>query len=162
AAGTEADIAGQQQLLATVRCDLDAAVEAVNNSELVRGQIRNLRNLTEDRELLKPIDDLDDKITKIEGQLLELRTTGRGQDGVRFGSKLVQKIAYLANGLQSADFKPTNQQLAVKKELEARVKRLQERSGEGPPRDVTASNERMKGRALPGTAAPPARHPARQ
>jgi uncharacterized protein YicC (UPF0701 family) len=140
-----------------VRRDLDAAVGAVNDSELVRGQLRNLRNLTQDRELLKTIDDLDEKVTTIEGQLLELRTTGRGQDGVRFGSKLVQKITYLANSLQSADFKPTNQQLAVQKDLETRLKTLQGQVGEVFTRDVTTFNERMKGTALPGIAAPPRR-----
>jgi hypothetical protein len=153
-AGTEADIAAQQQFLAGVRRDLDAAVDAVNNSELVRGQIRNLRNLTTDRELLKPVNDLDDKIVAIEGQLLELRTTGHGQDGVRFGSKLVQKITYLANGLQSADFKPTNQQVAVQRDLEARLKALQDQIGEVLTRDVAAFNERMKGTALPAIAPP--------
>ena len=153
-AGTEADIAAQQQFLSSVRRDLDAAVEAVNNAELVRGQIRNLRTLTQDRELLKPIADLDEKIIALEGQLLELRTTGRGQDGVRFGSKLVQKIAYLANGLQSADFKPTNQQLAVQKDLEAKLKTLQDQIDGVLTKDVAAFNERMKGTALPGIAPP--------
>jgi photosystem II stability/assembly factor-like uncharacterized protein len=156
-AGTDADIAAQQQFLSTVRRDLDAAVDAVNNAEVVRGQIRNLRNLTRDRELLKPIDDLDEKIIAIEGQLLELRTTGRGQDGVRFGSKLVQKITYLGNGLQSADFRPTNQQLAVQKDLETRLKALQDRMADALTKDVAAFNDRMKGTALPGIAAPPAR-----
>jgi hypothetical protein len=160
-AGTEADIAAQQQFLSTVRRDLDAAVDAVNNAELVRGQIRNLRNLTTDRELLKPIDDLDNKIIAIEGQLLELRSTGRGQDGVRFGSKLVQKIGYLANGVQSADFKPTNQQQAVQKDLESKLKALQDQMGNALTQDVAAFNERMKGTALPGIAAP-ARRPGSQ
>src|SRR5262249_27340186 len=85
-AGTEADIAAQQQFLMNVRRDLDAAVEAVNNSELVRGQISNLRNLTQDAEIKRVIDDLDNKVIGIESQLVELRSTGRGQDGVRFGS----------------------------------------------------------------------------
>src|SRR5262249_52162686 len=161
-AGTEADIAAQQQFLAGVRRDLDAAVDAVNNAELVRGQIRNLRNLTQDRELRKPIDDLDEKIIAIEGQLLELRTTGRGQDGVRFGSKLVQKIGYLANGAQSADFKPTNQQLAVQKDLEAKLKTLQTQVGDVLSKDVNAFNDRMKGTGLPGIAVPPARRPGSQ
>ena len=140
---------------------MNAAVDAVNNAELVRGQIRNLRNLTTDRELLKPIDDLDNKIIAIEGQLLELRSTGRGQDGVRFGSKLVQKIGYLANGVQSADFKPTNQQQAVQKDLESKLKALQDQMGNALTQDVAAFNERMKGTALPGIAAP-ARRPGSQ
>jgi hypothetical protein len=153
-AGTEADIVAQQQFLTSVRRDLDTAVDAVNNAELVRGQIRNLRNLTTDRELLKPINDLDEKVIALEGQLLELRTTGRGQDGVRFGSKLVQKIGYLANGLQGADFKPTNQQLAVEADLEARLRTLQTQIDGVLTRDVAAFNERMKGTALPGIAVP--------
>jgi len=161
-AGTEADIAAQQQFLTSVRRDLDAAVEAANNSELVRGQIRNLRNLTQDREIKKMFDDLDDKVIAIEGELLELRTTGRGQDGVRFGSKLVQKITYLANGLQSADFKPTNQQLAVQKDLEAKLKALQGQIGDVLSRDLTTFNERIKGTGLPGIAAPPTRRAGSQ
>src|SRR6185369_11537371 len=35
-AGTEADIAAQQQFLTTVRRDLDTVVDAVNNTEMVR------------------------------------------------------------------------------------------------------------------------------
>jgi hypothetical protein len=156
-AGTDADIAAQQQFLTSVRRDLDAAVEAANNAELVRGQLRNLRNLTQDREIRKPIDDLDQKVTALESELLELRSTGHGQDGVRFGSKLVQKIGYLANSLQSGDFKPTNQQLAVQKDLESRLKTIQAQIADALGKDVTTFNERMKGTGLPGIAAPPAR-----
>jgi photosystem II stability/assembly factor-like uncharacterized protein len=161
-AGTEADIAAQQQMLTSVRRDLDAAVDAVNNAELVRGQLRNLRNLTQDRELRKPIDDLDEKVSALESQLLELRTTGHGQDGVRFGSKLVQKINYLANSLQGGDFKPTNQQLAVQKDLESKLKTLQVQIGDVLGKDVTTFNERMRGTALPGIALPPTRRPGGQ
>jgi hypothetical protein len=151
-AGTEADIAAQQQFLTTVRRDLDAAVEAVNDSELVRGQIRNLRNLTQDAEVKKVIDDLDNKVVGIERQLLELRTTGHGQDGVRFGSRLVQKIGYLANSLQSADFRPTNQQLAVQKDLEGKLKKLQGELGDVLNRELSTFNDRMRGAGLPGVA----------
>ena len=116
-AGTEADIAAQQQLLTSVRRDLDGAVDSVNSSELIRHQIANLKNLIQDTELRRAADELDQKLAGVEGSLVELRATGRGQDGVRFGSKLVQKFGYLANGLQGGDFKPTNQQLAVAKDL---------------------------------------------
>src|SRR5262249_39949988 len=102
------------------------------------------------------------KVIAVEGQLLELRTTGRGQDGVRFGAKLVQKIGYLANGLQSADFKPTNQQLAVQKALETKLKALQTQVGDVLTREVHAFNDRMKGTGLPGIAGPPARRPGSQ
>src|SRR5262249_37422167 len=117
-AGTDADIAAQQTMLTALRRDLDAAVDAVNASELVRNQINNLKNLIQDTELKKAADELDQKLSGAESQFVELRTTGQGQDGVRFGARLVQKFGYLANGLQSGDFKPTNQQLAVHKDLQ--------------------------------------------
>ena len=92
-AGTEADIAAQQTMLTALRRDLDEAVDAVNSAELVRAQIVNLKNLTQDTELRRAADELDQKLTAVEGTLVELRATGRGQDGVRFGSKLVQSSA---------------------------------------------------------------------
>ncbi|HJZ72632.1 MAG TPA: hypothetical protein VKE51_12895, partial [Vicinamibacterales bacterium] len=55
---------------------------------------------------------------------------------------------------QSADFKPTNQQLAVQKDLEAKLKALQGQIGDVLSKDVTTFNERIKGTGLPGIAAP--------
>ena len=52
-AGTEADIAAQQQMLTSLRRDLDEAMDAVNSAELVREQIVNLKNLMQDTELRK-------------------------------------------------------------------------------------------------------------
>ena len=147
--GTEADIAGQQAMLSAVRRDLDTAVDAVNTSELIRGQINNLKNLIQDTELKKAADELEQKLITVESQLVEPRTTGHGQDGVRFGSKLVQKFGYLSNGLQSNDFKPTNQQLAVQKELEERLKASQGQLNDALNRDLAAFNDMLRRASLP-------------
>ena len=45
--------------------------------------------------------------------LVDLRQTGTGQDGVRFGSKLLAKLGYLANGAAVSDYRPTNQHIDV-------------------------------------------------
>jgi photosystem II stability/assembly factor-like uncharacterized protein len=148
--GTDADIAAQQQMLTAVRRDLDEAVDAVNNAEQIRLQIANLKNLIQDGELRKAADDLDQKIVAAEGTLVELRATGRGQDGVRWGSKLVQKFGYLANGLASADFKPTNQQLAVHKDLQDRLKRSQGQLGDVFSKEVGVLNDMLRRANLPG------------
>ena len=147
--GTETDITAQQAMLTGVRRDLDNAVDAVNTSELIRGQIHNLKNMIQDTELKKAADELDQKLITIEGQLVELRSTGQGQDGVRFGSKLVQKFGYLANGLQSNDFKPTNQQLAVQKDLEDRLRVSQGQLGEALNRELAAFNDMLRRANLP-------------
>ena len=148
-AGTEADIAAQQQLLTAIRRDLDDAIDAVNNAELVRAQIVNLKNLTQDSELKRAADDLDQKLIAVEGTLVEPRATGRGQDAVRWGSKLVQKFGYLANGLTSGDFKPTNQQVAVHKDLQDRFRRSQGQLGDVMARDLAALNDMLRRANLP-------------
>jgi len=161
-AGTESDIAAQQQFLLDVRRDLDATVDAINNAEVVRAQIANLKNLTPDAELRRAADDLDQKLAAVEGQLVELRATGRGQDGVRFGAKLVQKLGYLANGLQSGDFKPTNQQAAVQKDLEARLKASQGQLGEVMNRDLGAFNDMLRRANMPAVVSQIPRRPTGQ
>jgi photosystem II stability/assembly factor-like uncharacterized protein len=148
-AGTEADITAQQQLLQSVRRDLGTAIDLVNSSELVRGQINNLKNLTQDTELRRAADELDQKLVAAEGLLVELRTTGRGQDGVRFGSKLVQKFGYLANSMQSGDFKPTNQHAAVQKDLADRLKSSQGQIGEVITKELEAFNNMLRRANLP-------------
>jgi photosystem II stability/assembly factor-like uncharacterized protein len=161
-AGTEADIAAQQQMLMSVRRDLDEAVDAVNSAELVRAQIVNLKNLTQDTELRRAADELDQKLVAVEGTLVELRATGRGQDGVRFGSKLVQKFGYLANGLASGDFKPTNQQVAVQKDLQDRFKRAQGQLGDVFSRELAAFNDMLRRASLPNIVTQTPRRPSSQ
>jgi hypothetical protein len=160
--GTEADIAAQQQFLLNVRRDLDTTVDAINSAELVRAQITNMKNLMLDAELKKAADDLDQKLAAVEGQLVELRATGRGQDGVRWGAKLVQKFGYLANGLQSGDFKPTNQQLAVQKDLEDRLKASQGQLGDVVNRDLGAFNDMLRRANMPAIVTPAPRRPSSQ
>ncbi len=161
-AGTDADIVAQQQFLLSVRRDLDTTVDAINNAEVIRAQINNLRNLTQDTELKKAADDVDQKIAAVEGQLVELRATGRGQDGVRFGSKLVQKFGYVANGLQSSDFKPTNQQVAVQKDLQDRLKASQGQLGDVFTRDLAALNDMLRRANMPAIVTPAARKTSSQ
>jgi hypothetical protein len=148
-AGTEADIEAQQRMLLDLRRDLESAVDAVNSTELVRSQISHLMNILEDGELKKAARELDQKLVAVEGTLVELRATGRGQDGVRSGSKLIQKLGYLGNGLASGDFKPTNQQLAVQKDLEERFKRSQAQIGDVLTRDLAAFNDMLRRANLP-------------
>ncbi len=161
-AGTEADIAAQQQVLTALRRDLDAAVDAVNNAELVRHQINNLKNIIPDAELKKAADDLDQRLAGVEATLVELRSTGRGQDGVRWGAKLVQKLGYLANGVAGGDFKPTNQHLAVQKDLEDRLKASQGQMSDVLSREVAAFNDMLRRANLPTVVSQVPRRPTSQ
>ena len=161
-AGTEADIDAQQRTLLDVRRDLDAAVDAVNSAELVRSQVYSLMKIIDDTELKQAANELDKKIQAVEGNLVELRNTGRGQDGVRWGSKLVQKLGYVGNGLASGDFKPTNQQLAVHKDLQDRLKSWSGQLGDVLNKDLGVFNDMLKRKNLPSVVSQVPRRPTNQ
>jgi hypothetical protein len=71
---------------------------------------------------------------------------------VRWGAKLVQKYGYVANGVQSGDFKPTNQQAAVAKELADRLAAAQGQIGEVYSRDLAAFNDMLRRANVPAIA----------
>jgi hypothetical protein len=121
--GTETELQQQRTALEQLRADAEAAAAMINQMESARAQVQSLVRMLEDREpdVRKEAAALEQKLIAIEGNLIELRATGRGQDGVRWGAKLLGKIAYLANGLASGDNRPTNQQLEVQKILEDRI-----------------------------------------
>ncbi len=146
--GTEADIKEQLKTLTELRRDVDAAADVVNQIELVRGQINGLRQVLQDSEIMQPATELDRKLIEIEGNLIELRLTGRGQDGVRWGSQLLGKFGYLANGLAGTDFRPTNQQLEVQKVLEERLRKHQGDLDAILGKDLRLLNELMRGRGI--------------
>jgi hypothetical protein len=153
--GSDADITAQIKTLTELRRTLDDAADIVNQVELVRGQIANLRQVIQESEILQPALELDRKLIEVERNLVELRTTGRGQDGVRFGAQLLSKINYLAGGLASADFRPTNQQLEVQKVLEEKLRTHQRSVDELLNKDLKAINDLMRGRGVANIVARP-------
>jgi photosystem II stability/assembly factor-like uncharacterized protein len=146
--GSDADIAAQIKTLTELRRTLDAAADIVNQVELVRGQIANLRQVIQESEILQPALELERKLIDVERNLVELRTTGRGQDGVRFGAQLLSKINYLAGGLAGADFRPTNQQLEVQKVLDEKLRAHQQEVDALLNKDLKAINDLMRGRGV--------------
>jgi hypothetical protein len=153
-AGTEADIEAQHRMLLDVRRDLDGAADVVNSIEQVRSQIYNVMRLVDEANVRKAGEELDQKLIDVEGRLVELRSTGRGQDGVRWGSKLVGKLTYLANGLAGSDFKPTNQQGEVQKVLEDLLKKYQAETDALLNRDLSGLNEVLRGAKAPTIMVP--------
>jgi hypothetical protein len=109
-AGTQAEIEEQVRMVAAVRTDMNQGAEAVHRIESVRVQLDGIRRSVTDADVRRAAAALEEKLVELEMNLVDLRQTGGGQDGVRFGSKLIAKLGYLANGLANADFKPTDQQ----------------------------------------------------
>ena len=145
-AGTEADIQAQTAMLFELRRDLESAVDVVNQIELVRSQIANLIQVVEDEAITEAGDELDQKLIALEGNLVELRETGRGQDA-RWGRRqLIRHIRNVAKGLASADFRPTDQQVEVQQLLQERLRTYLTQLDGLLSNDLSAFNELLRTR----------------
>ena len=116
--GTIGDIRAQVALLEEIRNDLDGAADAINRIEWVRRQLYDLVDVLEDQggadDLITGADGLDASLIEVEEELTQLRSTGTGQDGVRYAARIAEKLRHLSNGVGSADFRPTDQHGEVK------------------------------------------------
>ena len=109
-AGTVAEIEEQLRSASAIRVDMNAAAAAVARIESVRVQLDALKRAVTDADVIRAATALETKLVDLEMELVDLRQTGNGQDGVRFAAKLISKLGYLAGGLSGGDFKPTDQQ----------------------------------------------------
>jgi len=147
--GTEGDITAQTQTLIAIRNDLNAAADAVHRIEAVRVQLDAINRLVEDAAVKRSSDSLQQKLIDLEMNLVDLRQTGGGQDGVRFGAKLVSKLGYLANGISSSDFKPTDQHGEVQKLLNSELRAHLTALDALLAKELVAFNELLKQKNAP-------------
>ena len=155
-AGTQAEIEEQVRMVAAVRTDMNQGAEAVHRIESVRVQLDGIRRSVTDADVRRAAAALEEKLVELEMNLVDLRQTGGGQDGVRFGSKLIAKLGYLANGLANADFKPTDQQGEVQVLLNGQMKQhltaLESLIGS----DLNALNALLRQKNVPNVVGGPA------
>jgi hypothetical protein len=147
-AGTEADIATQVALLRNIRTDLETGGRAVQRVEAVRVQLQTLARFSEDEEVKAGARALEQKIIDLEMELVDLRLTGQGQDAVRFESRTLGKLGYLAGALANGDFRPTDQQVEVQGILNARVHAQVAALDAVLTTDLAALNELLRTRGL--------------
>src|SRR5499425_2185349 len=99
--GNEKDIQTQTQFLTGLRDEMNSLATSVNQIESIRAQLAALEKElgTDDtaKAIRKAADELAEKLTNAESKVLQLKETGRGQDGVRWTSMLASKINYLAD-----------------------------------------------------------------
>jgi len=120
-AGTEAEIARQVAFLEAVREDVVVAGDAVRRVEVLRVQLQTLARFSEDEEVNQAVRELAQQLQDLQMVMVELRLTGQGQDGVRFGAQLLQKLGYLTRNVSVVDFPPTDQDMEVQQILRDRL-----------------------------------------
>jgi len=147
--GTEGDIAEQVRTLVNIRRDMNDGADAVNRVEAVRAQLEGISRLVDDLEVRRATTTLNDQLAEAEMNLVDLRLTGGGQDGVRFGSKLLAKLNYLANGVASSDYKPADQHVEVQQLLNTQLREHLARIETLLNRDLSALNDLLRTKNVP-------------
>lgn len=152
--GSEAEIQTQFVAMRDIRNDYKQGVEMINAMEVVRAQLASIKGVLGDDDKAKAVraaaDSLNDKIVAVEGELTQLQLTGRGQDGVRYPSKLMSKLGYVAGGMEGSDFAPTTQQREVATMLKAQLAELKAKYDALMASDLPAFNRLLTERGMTG------------
>jgi hypothetical protein len=106
--GTQADIEAQNAFVRSVQTNMSSAGQMINQLEIIRAQIESLPR----GETATAADALDAKLISFEERLYSVRVTG-GQDSMRWPAGLISKLSHVASQAQEADFRPTDQEVAV-------------------------------------------------
>ncbi|MGQ0537815.1 MAG: VPS10 domain-containing protein [Gemmatimonadaceae bacterium] len=152
--GSEEEIREQVAALFAVHDNVNAVADMINEIELLRGQLVALRQTLADDPATADVrgaaDLLEQKFIAVEEHLIQLRVTGRGQDGVRFPQKLSSQIPYLFNGMASGDFRPTAQHGTVQKMFAEETRAHRSRLDALLANDLEQFNRRLNQRGLQG------------
>jgi hypothetical protein len=151
--GSESDIQAQTRLQSALYDEMNTTAVTVNQIESLRAQLVALNKElgTDDasKPLRKAADELGEKVAAIEGTLLQLKLTGRGQDDCRWAPMLLQKVTYLFFQLDAtADFPPTTQQTAVQEELKQRGDKATQDFQQLVAKEVSAFNATLRDRSI--------------
>src|SRR5215204_5322459 len=153
--GTEGDISAQTTALIAVRNDLNQAADAVHRIEAARVQIDAIARTVDDSTVKRAAGTLAQQLMDVEMNLVDLRLTGGGQDGVRFAAKLISKIGYLANGMAASDHKPTDQHGEVRQLLNAELRTHLTALDGLIAKELAAFNELLRQRNVPNVVVRP-------
>ena len=151
--GTEGDIQLQTKLMTSLTTQIDGVVDSINQIELLLAQLADFKSVLPDTPaaapLREPAEQLRGKLFDIEQKLLRTKVTGRGQDGVRWSPQIMEKLGYLANEVDSSDFQPTTQQVAVHDELKEQAGTYQQRLKNVLEQEVVSFNAMLRQRNVP-------------
>ena len=131
-----------------VREDVVRAGEAVHRVEELRVQVDNVARFADDEEVLAAAHELAQEIEDLQMIMVDLRLTGQGQDGVRFGAQLLQKLGYLTRNVSVADFPPTDQDIEAHQLLRERLAEHLSAIDELLANDVAALNALLRAKGM--------------
>ena len=146
--GTLEDIDLQNELVSKIYADLNTTISHINSIEVIRRQLLDLKamlkNSSSKKEFVQMVDKLENQFLEIEKQLIQLKITGTGQDGVRYQKMLVEKLRYLAANVQISDFKPADSYVEVYKVLKGRLNSITQKFEELKTDDLSNTLDTLR------------------
>ena len=146
--GTDAEILAQTRALIAIRNDMDAGANAVMRMEDARVALDSVGRIASDAAIKSAAAALNAKMTDLEMNLVDLRLTGQGQDGVRYGAKLLSKLNYLSGGISGSDFGPTTQAVEVQGVLSQDLKTHMQSFDQLLTKDLEALNGMLRAKGM--------------
>jgi photosystem II stability/assembly factor-like uncharacterized protein len=117
---TDADLQAQFTLARQISDRVSEANRAVIRIRDVKQQIADRIGKANDAAVKSAAQSLADKLTEVEGELYQHRLRS-SQDPLNYPIRLNNKLAALQGTVESGDYRPTDQSVAVFKELSARL-----------------------------------------
>ncbi|MBW4969947.1 VPS10 domain-containing protein [Croceibacter atlanticus] len=121
---TAADMKAQYEFISDVNETVDKAHKSIKNIRAINKQLKDFQEQYKDdertEELREKAKKLQDDFTAIEEALYQTKNRS-GQDPLNFPIKLTNKLGHLNSLVGMGDFAPTEQDKAVKRELEQQI-----------------------------------------
>jgi hypothetical protein len=137
-AGTEQSIRAQVQFARDVLAEENQAADMINHLEWTRRQIEDLETvLNSDSQkhaaAIQAAKDFEIKVVALEGKLIDIHNTGRGEDAFRNPVQLYERISWMVgpmvgtpgSGSGGGDLAPTAQQIAVNDDFKQQLAQIQ-------------------------------------
>jgi photosystem II stability/assembly factor-like uncharacterized protein len=148
-AETLADIKAATDALLALQKDHRSTAEMLGAIENVRAQLEALDGGSPTTtDIRQAGDTLEHKFMSVEGQIVDLRLTGQGQDEVRYPAMEAGQLNWLAGGIGASDFMPTAQQKEVQGILNTRVRDTRSALDRLLQRDLAAFNGMLKAKGM--------------
>jgi hypothetical protein len=137
--GTQADIEAQTAFVRSVQVNMSSVGQMINQIEVIRAQLEGLPHNAIAAEAAA----LDAKFISFEERLYSVRVTG-GQDSMRWPAGLISKLSHVASQAQEADFRPTDQEVAVNAMYTQELQNWQPEFARLISNDVAAFNQQLQ------------------
>ena len=124
----DSEITVQTAMLAELASEVNATVDMINSIESVRAQLATIKaTLNADSamaDLRAQSDSLEKRLLAVEGQLMDLHATGRGQDLIRTPSQSGEQLLYLGGSVGGSDYAPTDAHRQVQAVLKEALQKV--------------------------------------